>query len=70
VGVIRRLSGGVNHPPVDDRPLPRSRRLLFWVVVAAFITVFMPVPFRMTVAPGLPAASATMNGAPALRPAP
>ncbi len=28
--IVRALSGGDNHPPVDDQPLPRSRRLLFW----------------------------------------
>lgn len=46
VSLMRRLSGGVNHPPVDDRPLPRSRRALFWLMVVVFVTVFMPVPMR------------------------
>ena len=51
--VMRRLSGGVEHPPVDDdAPLPRSRRILFWIVVAVFVMIFMPVPLRMTLAPG------------------
>jgi membrane-associated protease RseP (regulator of RpoE activity) len=46
VSLMRRISGGVNHPPVDDKPLPRSRRALFWLMVAVFATVFMPVPMR------------------------
>jgi len=54
IGFVRRLSGGVNHPPVDDTPLPRSRRLLFWLMVAVFIAVFMPVPFRTNFVGGAP----------------
>jgi membrane-associated protease RseP (regulator of RpoE activity) len=46
VAVIKRLSGGFDHPPVDDQPLPASRRLLFWVMVVVFVGIFMPVPFR------------------------
>ena len=46
VGLMRRLTGGVNHPPVDDKPLPRSRRALFWLMVVVFVGVFMPVPMR------------------------
>jgi hypothetical protein len=40
---------GIDHPPVDDRPLPRSRARLFWTVVASFILIFMPTPFRTNV---------------------
>src|SRR5262245_27748877 len=29
VGLMRRMTGGMNHPPVDDEPLPASRRALF-----------------------------------------
>jgi membrane-associated protease RseP (regulator of RpoE activity) len=50
VGLLRRASGGVNHPPVDDTPLPASRKLLFWLVVVVFIAVFMPVVSRTTLA--------------------
>jgi membrane-associated protease RseP (regulator of RpoE activity) len=57
VSVVRRLSGGINHPPVDDLPLPRSRRALFWIMVAVFVGIFMPVPFRPTYEP--PKADAT-----------
>ena len=46
VGLMRRLTGGENHPRVDDKPLPRSRRLLFWLMVVVFVGVFMPVPLR------------------------
>jgi membrane-associated protease RseP (regulator of RpoE activity) len=49
IRIVRRLSGGVNHPAVDDAtPLPLRRRALFWVMVAVFVSVFMPVPFRAT----------------------
>jgi Zn-dependent protease len=65
IGVVRRFSGGAYHPPVDEAPLPRSRRLLFWVMAAVFVGVFMPVPFRATFiggtgadAPSPPTASA------------
>jgi len=56
VRVLRRLSGGVNHPTVDEAPLPPSRRVLFWVMVAVFVGVFMPVPFRATMVGAPPAA--------------
>ena len=46
VTLMRRMSGGTNHPPVDDKPLPRSRRALFWLMVVVFVGVFMPVPMR------------------------
>ena len=60
VSLMRRMSGGVNHPPVDDEPLPRSRRALFWLMVVVFVGVFMPVPMREIPGnPGNPAESAT-----------
>jgi membrane-associated protease RseP (regulator of RpoE activity) len=49
LGLLRRLSGGIDHPPVDDRPLPRSRAILFSAVVASFALIFMPVPLRTNV---------------------
>jgi membrane-associated protease RseP (regulator of RpoE activity) len=49
VGFVRRLGGGVNHPPVQARPLPASRKALFWLMVVVFVAIFMPVPFRETV---------------------
>jgi membrane-associated protease RseP (regulator of RpoE activity) len=48
---LRRLSGGVDHPPVDEKPLPASRVALFVVVVVAMIGVFMPVPLRISFGP-------------------
>jgi membrane-associated protease RseP (regulator of RpoE activity) len=46
LAVLRRLSGGIDHPPVDDRPLPASRARLFWLVFVTFAIIFMPVPLR------------------------
>ncbi len=60
LGLLRRLSGGIDHPPVDDRPLPRSRAFLFWSVAVSFVLTFMPVPFRTNVgAMAKPQAEAT-----------
>ena len=61
LGLLRRLSGGIDHPPVDDRPLPRSRAILFSAVVASFALIFMPVPLRTNVGalPKPPPISAT-----------
>jgi len=50
IGLMRRLTGGVNHPQVDDQPLAASRRALFWLMVIVFVAVFMPVPFREVMA--------------------
>jgi len=65
LGLLRRLSGGIDHPPVDDRPLPRSRDVLFATVVASFVLIFMPVPLRTNVgtAPSPPTVS-TASGSP------
>ena len=60
IRIVRAASGGVNHPAVDDAPLPRSRKMLFWLMVVVFAGVFMPVPFRAKLgdgAAGRPAAS-------------
>jgi len=67
VGLMRRLTGGVNHPPVDERPLPRSRRALFWLMVVVFVGVFMPVPMRPIVV-GPPAAQPENSTAASLGP--
>ncbi len=53
LALLRRLSGGIDHPPVDDRPLPASRAGLFWLVFVTFAIIFMPVPLRASLgAPG------------------
>lgn len=54
---MKRLSGGEYHPPVDDTPLPRSRRALFWVVCVTFVLTFMPVPLRKSVGKPIPGKS-------------
>jgi len=63
LGLLRRLSGGIDHPPVDDRPLPASRARLFWTVVASFVMIFMPVPLRTNIgAAAKPQIEATDSG--------
>jgi membrane-associated protease RseP (regulator of RpoE activity) len=62
LGLLRRLSGGIDHPPVDDRPLPQSRAVLFWAVVLSFVLIFMPVPLRTSV--GAPAPASVSAPAP------
>jgi membrane-associated protease RseP (regulator of RpoE activity) len=57
VRVLRRAGGGANHPPVDEQPLPPSRRALFWLMALVFIGIFMPVPVRQTYTPPEPAAA-------------
>jgi Zn-dependent protease len=59
LGLLRRLSGGIDHPPVDDRPLPPSRALVFGAVAISFLTTFMPIPLRMNVSGIAPAAAVT-----------
>jgi membrane-associated protease RseP (regulator of RpoE activity) len=59
VGVVRRLGGGPNHPPVSPKPLPVSRKALFWLMVLVFVGIFMPVPFRETVTGEVPDPAAT-----------
>jgi membrane-associated protease RseP (regulator of RpoE activity) len=54
VGAVRRASGGVNHPPVLPRPLPASRKALFWIMVVVFVSIFMPIPLRASKAGDAP----------------
>jgi Zn-dependent protease len=51
VRLMRSLSRGEDHPPVEERPLPRSRVALFWVMLVVFVVTFMPVLLRVSVAP-------------------
>ena len=44
--LMRRLSGGLYHPPVGPEPLTPSRRALFWLMAALFVLLFTPVPMR------------------------
>ena len=48
LAVMRRMSGGVYHPPTDTEPLSPSRRALFWLVAVVFLLLFTPVPMRET----------------------
>jgi len=64
LGLLRRLSGGIDHPAVDDRPLPTSRSILFATVVTSFVLIFMPVPMRPnmgTSPPPPPVSSSTVS---------
>lgn len=60
VRLLRRVGGGQEHPPVDDEPLGRGRRLLFALVFLVFVSIFMPVPMRVSMgaAPGTSAPAA------------
>lgn len=47
--VLRRLSGGVYHPPVapaSESPLSAGHRRLGWITLAIFVLIFTPVPLR------------------------
>ena len=44
--VMRRLSGGVYHPPVEGEPLSPGRRVLAAVMVIVFVLLFTPIPLR------------------------
>jgi membrane-associated protease RseP (regulator of RpoE activity) len=50
-GMLRLMSylAGGEHPAVDDKPLGRSRGVLFWFVVVVFVAIFMPVPLRFSI---------------------
>jgi len=51
VALVRRSSGAaMDHPPVDVQPLPPSRRALFWLMVALFALLLMPIPYRKSLA--------------------
>lgn len=44
--VMRRLSGGVYHPPVEGAPLSPGRRALALAVLVVFLLLFTPIPLR------------------------
>jgi membrane-associated protease RseP (regulator of RpoE activity) len=69
VALVHRLSGSAEHPPVAPKPLPSSRKALFWVVVVLFFLILMPMPMRQTLAgpspsPPPPGAESTIGPAP------
>jgi membrane-associated protease RseP (regulator of RpoE activity) len=43
---MRRMAGGVYHPPVDGDPLSPARRRLALLMVIVFLSIFTPVPLR------------------------
>ncbi len=52
--ILGRFSGGgIDHPAVDEQPLPASRRALFWLVLVVFALIFMPVPLRVALGTGV-----------------
>lgn len=44
--VMRRLSGGIYHPPVEGAPLSRGRRALALGMLIVFALLFTPIPLR------------------------
>jgi len=47
--VMRRLSGGIYHPPVEGAPLSRGRRMLALGMLILFALLFTPIPLRETI---------------------
>jgi hypothetical protein len=47
--VMRRMSGGIYHPPVEGPPLSRGRRALAVGMVVVFALLFTPVPLRQAI---------------------
>jgi membrane-associated protease RseP (regulator of RpoE activity) len=46
--IIRRLSGGIYHPPVGGEPISAGRRLLCRAMLAVFALILIPIPIRRT----------------------
>jgi membrane-associated protease RseP (regulator of RpoE activity) len=44
---LRRLSGGMNHPPTEPGPLSPMRRRTAVACLVLFVLLFMPTPMRM-----------------------
>ena len=44
--IMRGLSGGIYHPPVEGEPLSRGRRALAIGMVIVFALLFTPIPLR------------------------
>jgi membrane-associated protease RseP (regulator of RpoE activity) len=45
--LLRRMSQGRYHPPVDDEPLSPGRRAFVWLVAVVYILIFMPWVWRI-----------------------
>jgi membrane-associated protease RseP (regulator of RpoE activity) len=48
LSLMRRLSGGRYHPPVGSAPLTPGRRRLALVVLVIFLSIFTPIPLRVS----------------------
>lgn len=44
LGLLGRLSGGSNHPPVEGGALSPARKIVAWITLALFVLLFMPTP--------------------------
>ncbi len=44
--LMRRMSGGIYHPPVGHAPLSPGRRRLVWAMLVVFAITLTPVPLR------------------------
>jgi membrane-associated protease RseP (regulator of RpoE activity) len=44
--LMRKMGGGVYHPPVGPEPLSAGRRRLCWLAAVVFLLLFTPVPMR------------------------
>ena len=51
LALLRRMSGGVYHPPVDGGAPTRGRRVLVAAMVVVFLLLFTPVPLRQVIPP-------------------
>ena len=47
--LMRNLSGGSYHPPVEGAPLSPGRRVLAGVVALVFVLIFTPIPLRQAI---------------------
>ncbi len=52
LGVMKRLTGGQYHPPLDDPILTRGRRILCVAMIVLFFLILVPIPMRMTLGAG------------------
>ncbi len=48
---MRRMQGGIYHPPVGDIPLSRGRRWLVFSMAIVFLLIFTPIPLREALVP-------------------
>ncbi len=51
LGILRRMAGGVYHPPVSGPRPTRGRRVLVAVMAIVFLLLLTPVPLRQVIAP-------------------